>query len=133
MSSSRSKVRITTRGRMGFSLRLSSLEAARDRYLTRPVGAWRSARTGSLKRPIRRARSPSERGPVRRPNTFSRQGLFGAAARVAKGQNQALGMSMMTTRIALTSTALALLGAAALGALSTAAEAQAVSGGVYYY
>jgi hypothetical protein len=42
-------------------------------------------------------------------------------------------MSMMTTRIALTSTALALLGAAALGALSTAAEAQAVSGGVYYY
>jgi hypothetical protein len=41
-------------------------------------------------------------------------------------------MRMMKTRIAPTSTALALFGAAALGALSTAAEAQAVSGNVYY-
>lgn len=40
---------------------------------------------------------------------------------------------MMKMRIALTSTALALFGAVAFGALSTAAEAQAVSGSVYYY
>jgi hypothetical protein len=39
-------------------------------------------------------------------------------------------MSMMKTRIALTCTSLALLGTVSLGALS--AEAQTVSGGIYY-
>lgn len=42
-------------------------------------------------------------------------------------------MSMMKLRFALACTSLALSGTVALGALSTAAEAQAVSGGVYYY
>jgi hypothetical protein len=39
---------------------------------------------------------------------------------------------MMKSRFALASTALVLFGAAALGALSSHAEAQAVSGSVYY-